>query len=287
MPRKSTSERNTMKVFEILGKRNPYKGTLFGIEIEVEGEDLIKKDNGLISATWDVVPDGSLRNGVEYVIKKPTNHQGILTAVTSLNTAFEKAGSLVSFSSRTSVHVHMNVLDMEIQSLANTIYLYYLLEDVFLNYSGELRKENRFCLSGRNAEGIYNSIIDYITVDRLALISNNAVKYSALNIGAIPLHGSLEFRALRGTSDVGVISNWLEAIEQLKNVAVGFKNPQEIFNLILSDNGIDYFIDSVFKNKEYFMYKNIYNDIGYAISLSSCLVAPLSYKEKNHVPIPV
>ena len=91
------------KLFETLGLLAPRNGD-FGIEIEVEGQDLPNHRTKF----WDTVEDGSLRNGLEYVINGAISHKDVVPALEELQKAFDDEESELSFSFRTSVHVHMN-----------------------------------------------------------------------------------------------------------------------------------------------------------------------------------
>ena len=119
------------------------------------------------------------------------------------------------FSERTSIHVHVNVAQFELEQLRQMVLTYALLEPLFFNFVGELRKESIFCvpLNYTYMPSIYKASLDKMV--------EKWHKYTAFNLLPIkaqpdaPGLGTVEFRHLYGTGDITVFKSWLTAIKQL------------------------------------------------------------------------
>src|SRR5699024_6138197 len=51
----------------------------------------------------------------------------------------------IDFNSRTSMHVHVNALDMTVDQINLFLSTYLILEDVFFHHVGESRIDNNYC----------------------------------------------------------------------------------------------------------------------------------------------
>ena len=217
---------------ELIGKPSDKDVPLFGVEIEVEGTNLPNNVKG-----WAVVPEGSLRpvngeQGKEYIFNRPytliESHKAIDSFVERMGT-----GNPI-FSTRTSVHVHTDVRNLSIVHWFNLITLWGVFEDCLLDYCGEDRKGNLFCLSLRDAEGLIPTLRNVINEKSLRYAENN-VRYSAINIAATRKFGSLEFRCMRGTADPDILHNWVNIIHTLRIMAERFNSPEEILEQVIMD----------------------------------------------------
>ena len=210
------------------------KGTepLFGVEIEVEGNNLPRVIKG-----WETVHEGSLRavngeNGIEYIFSRPSNLKESVERVVAFDTAMGQDGANPIFSSRTSVHVHVDVRDFSIAQWFNYIVLWGIFEEPLIDFCGEERKGNLFCLSMKDAEGI-NSILRNVLITRRLNYNENAIRYAAVNIAATRKFGSLEFRCMRGTKEANIIVPWLEILSSLRNAALRYDKPEEILEHVI------------------------------------------------------
>lgn len=218
------------KVLGIIGCKST-KG-MFGIEIEAEGQHLRAVDNDV----WKTVPDGSLRGefpdqAAEFVLQRPLDKRYILNALDAL--IEEQKNARFAFSLRTSVHVHMNVQQLTEVQLGNVIYTYLLLEELLVEYCGQTRKANRFCLRLQDAEGL-SPVLQMLYTQGLAQAKrgmNDNVRYASINLAAIPKYGSLEFRAMRGNLDRDVLNTWISALDNIREFAVNQPSPAAIYEL--------------------------------------------------------
>lgn len=189
----------------------------FGIEVEVEGANLLKA----IAGKWTDKDDGSLRGeSREYVLRKPLKLNEAKASIIDLKKALDKNKAVLDFSFRTSVHVHVNVLDMTKKELHCFLYLSHLFEDALVNYSGHPRVGNRFCLRCCDAEYKLVSMFSFFKEKSgFRHLNEEHLKYSAINIAPVATQGSVEFRSMRGTLDENVLHPWLDVLANLKIIA--------------------------------------------------------------------
>lgn len=215
-----------------------------GIEIEVEGFDLPAE----MGSYWSVHNDGSLRapdggTALEYVLSRPVKIDAVdkSLALFSKHMVTAKARSIDS--PRTSVHVHFNYSQRTFQSIFTVACAHTIIEDLLVHYAGNDRVGNMFCLRAKDAEQWVEALCTAISNDSYqSLTRQDDLRYSALNLTALRKFGSIEFRALRGTTDVKVISDWVHLLHTfLTNVDKLYQNPQQIITSY-SEHGAQEFV---------------------------------------------
>jgi hypothetical protein len=201
-----------------------------GIEIEVETlNDRLHRDSP--PKEWACVHDGSLRGYCgEYILTKPVAHKRVTDVLHTLTRYMASREILPQESVRTSVHVHVNMLRSTFTQTVNFITLYAIFEDQLIEWCGEDRVGNHFCLSISKAEFLKRVIQRACRQVSFRGVLNDNIRYSAINLNALSRFGSLEFRALRGTTDVGVISTWVDILMRLKKYSGKFKSPLEMLD---------------------------------------------------------
>lgn len=196
-----------------------------GIEIECEGHNLLLDP----SKWWKGIADGSLRGeSIEYILRAPIDRAKVLESLNLLSKELAQHGSKVDESYRTSVHVHLNAQPMKMRHVFNQICLYLILEDILVEYCGKERIGNVFCLRASDAEGMIDRIRRAIKKGEYANMGQDGMRYAAINTKALADHGSLEFRAFRGTVDPKLINQWVEILLEIKDAAMKYDNPQQI-----------------------------------------------------------
>ncbi len=219
----------------------PHPHSSVGIEVEVEGIRGLMRDG---MKRWRVdTNEGSLVNGVEF-ISEPVWGTAITDSLEELGEFFEQHPPHISF--RTSVHVHLNVLDMDDEQLQHMIRLYLMYERALFRLHDKWnRAECIFCVPAASSVVIqqgYSQLFQHLkrgTVDRGYV----PWKYSALNTNCLRELGTLEFRHMGGTSDMNEISHWINILLQLKVAALldePIDNPKEVWGeyhnaLIITD----------------------------------------------------
>lgn len=254
------------KLFEIF--RLPRAEGDVGIEIEVEGARFPEQ----VPPQWRSDVDGSLRGeSREFILAKPIPFKQVKKALTDLEECLKAAKTKLTFSFRTSVHVHINVQDLNMIQYQNFLYTYLLLEEPLMTYCGRERKGNRFCLRLQDAEGMLESFLPIFRDHEVGLknVPNNQVRYSAVNIEATKKYGSLEFRGMRGNLDVETLDTWVSALHQLRDYAVKMESPVDIYDAYSKLDPTD-FIREVLGDKlaAKFYYPKMVKDIQRSFSLS-------------------
>lgn len=227
--------------YTLLTGRKPKKGG-YGIEIEVEGNNLPHEVPG-----WAEHQDGSLRGeSTEYVFAAPLDYDASVKKLTELEKAFKDNKSKLDFSYRTSIHVHVNVSELNLVHIANFITMYFILEDVLFDFAGRDRAGNLFCLRGCDAQGLIQNLISSVKYGQpLDYLNTDQIRYSALNPKALVQHGSLEVRSFRGTEDFDAVRQWLTILHQIRHSVDKFEDPQKIV-FGLSALGSEGFIRNIF-----------------------------------------
>ncbi len=263
----------------------PSPGT-FGVEIETEVKNFEKypekflihnEETGryaipLLDEYFEGHKDNSLRNfGVEYVFKAPYDFDKALTALD----AFASATAGIPFitdAPATSVHVHVNMLNDNLITLANFMTLYILFENVLVDYSGPTRRSNLFALPTRAANqtttNISRMLENYAKGVPLGY-DPTRVKYAALNLAPLMTQGSLEIRSFRGTTNVEDIKMWLRIINRLLvSARLASMTPSDIltfwrlqgmefFDFVFSDTADE--LRSKVKDIEFLIEKNLWD----------------------------
>ena len=209
-----------------------HKKGVFGIEVEVEGNNLPTEDH---KALWKVTKDGSLRGEAnEYILKRPLELGEAKFAVEHLGNLL--ANSQLHMSFRTSVHVHINIQNMYITQLKRFIYVSFLLENLLAEFSGEGRVGNRFCLRVCDAEYQIAMIKACISAaGTIPRFMNEECKYAAINLVPIRTQGSVEFRTMQGTTDSDTINTWLEILNKIYKFALSdSRSCKELSDLVVA-----------------------------------------------------
>lgn len=216
-----------------------------GIEIEVEGSNLpIVRDE-----LWRTEHDGSLRyESYEYVLNEPVPRDKVKISLLKLKKRLLLKKSEIYDSGRAGVHIHVNIRDLTRPQLYNFICLYLIFEDVLVDYCGESRVGNLFCLRAKDAEYLTDLLISSARNKELRELHTDNIRYASINCKAICQYGSLEFRAMRSTVDLKVLNNWVEMLLCLKDAAKTYENPQDIVGCMSAYGGKG-FADHIFGDK--------------------------------------
>jgi len=236
---------NHSKIQDIIGSQSDYKlyatdDTLvsntdaIGVEIELEGISHYSPGSALpnIFYNWRAVEDGSLRNGTEFIFKEPFKAKNITASLEIMNqflAAYRAVtGTGVIVNERCSVHVHLDVRELDGQELNNLILVYLLFEKVLFEYISPTRSKNNYCrpLADSSFKATLHNLLtiksDNLTYDLIRIISRDCDKYSALNVLPVQNFGSVEFRHMPGTDDTTKIFDWINVILALKVAARSF-----------------------------------------------------------------
>jgi len=236
-----------------------------GLEVELEG--LSAMGRLMRSHYWATVNDGSLRDGgAEWKFIGPLFGKDIELALSDMDTHIKKLRNNPAISSRTSVHVHLDVRDMNTQQLATLLAVYAIFEKAFVRYHGGTRSDNAFATPWYKTQLYYlraGTALFNESVGVAADLMRRFSKYSALNIKSLFTFGTIEFRHMPGCYDVDKIAEWIDIIMHLKKHAMEtpdfdlFSFPQEV-----SMSGPVQLLETYFgKYADVLFYDDIYNDM--------------------------
>lgn len=236
--------------------------THVGIEVEVENVAHINPN--ILLCFWKIAEDGSLRNhGKEF----KTMAISLKYAQTALELLFSGLNPDIDFSSRTSIHVHLDVRGLTINQLLTLLFTYSVVENVLFKFAGIHRRNNIFCVPITET-----SLFRVLNVENTQHLGNTFEgiwqKYTALNLLPITTFGTVEFRQLPGTNDVTKICIWLELLSRIKLYA--YKNT--LANVLNSINELNTnsqyrkFVESIFGDyTSYLDTTNLLNDMEKAV----------------------
>lgn len=279
--------------------------TFMGVEIELEnlrhfGQAWHQKVEG--SGLWKIVNDGSLRNhGLEFIMSThtgdPLKGGDIVRALAKfteiMNKYIQEGHEPPDCSKRTSVHIHMDVRDMELPHLKKLFLLYAIFEATFFKWSDPNRSTNAYCRSLEHHQDVRDRIADIIAVQegvRIGRVLDHGNKYDAMNFLSIKKRGSLEFRLMHGTYDTSLILKWLNILLALKVAAADDDIIIDMFPEQMSIRGVENLIDIVFGDwgmelKEYATNQDILDGIRVAQDiLITPLIAGLEASFSQHSP---
>lgn len=177
-----------------------------GIEVEVESAGF---KGEFISNVWKSEADGSLRNGgVEYITAPIQAHFAPQALKELLEMVLDEKECC--FSPRTSIHIHVNMQDVQDKQVEDIILLYSVFERLFFKFVGRGRMKNIYCVPLGDT-----NCLAFMKQRELNETRSQWSKYSALNLLPISEYGTLEFRHMHGTFDVKKVTVWIRLITKL------------------------------------------------------------------------
>ncbi len=225
---------------------NPLKR--LGLELEIEGRGLPNEGHldGIVSksgATWVTHDDGSLRGEAkEYVLDKPIDITEVPQMVTALYGKFGELDTTLNLSNRCSTHVHYNVGNLRINHLTSIICLWTAFEEILINWCGEERVTNHFCLASKDSNRNIDLWDEFLRTGRRNF--GEGAKYTAMHLRSIWNIGSIEFRPMRASETPEDIIDWIKIVNGLCDYArTRYPNPAYIANEVSERRGSDMFLD--------------------------------------------
>lgn len=166
-----------------------------GIEIELEGNA-----NGRWPTVegWDLKPDGSLRDGMEYVFDGPQSGDNALGSIEGLDQAMADFQPEPTF--RCSTHIHVDVRDLSWEQYERLVLLYMVYEDALFDHAQAYRRQSNFCIpfmaNDWLAEKFGREVIGRADANHKFMGAQHWPKYSALNLQTTSSFGTVEFRGM-------------------------------------------------------------------------------------------
>lgn len=240
-----------------------------GLELEIEAGALPNEGDLATIITpkskvrWAAKADGSLRGeAVEYVLTGPAYIDEVPLLLGGLWDKFRQRGTQFRLSNRCSTHVHVNMSGKKVNHLTSIIALWTTLEEALINWCGEERKSNHFCLTAKDSIPLIQKWQEFLRTGRMDY--PEGFKYSALNVRTLRQIGSFEFRPMRASTEPEPLLDWTRFIHGLTKYATEkYANPQvlasdlselggiELFTLIAREAGCSaLFIDQVLSHPD-------------------------------------
>lgn len=198
------------ELFGVHSSLAPVKGFVCGVEHEIEN---VSTYDNLNTQYFHVESDHSLRNnGVEF-ISNPLSFESQLSAFDNLHGTikYQSSGGGVksAFTDRTSVHVHVNCLDLSAEAAKSLALWYALFEPVFFTFVDKKRSNSIYCVP------LDQTLLPSSYDKSLHKLVGMWSKYTAFNLLPLKTQGTIEFRHMHGTNDKELFKEWLTAIKQL------------------------------------------------------------------------
>jgi len=206
--------------------------SFIGLEHEYEGvKDLTLPDH-TFADFWTYHEEGSLKDhGAEYVFATPLFGVDAYNALEWLVAHAKDSGWKCT--KRTGIHVHLDVRDLTVPQLAGMSIVYAAVEPLLYHWIGDGRDSSHFCIPLYRAD---EALLGTCSIIRCAFKDDKTdghstlgeaeafQRYAGYNLQALHKFGSVEFRQLQTTHDLGRITDWINIIMSLK--ATAFKLPQ-------------------------------------------------------------
>lgn len=191
----------------------PNGQNMFGIEFEVENCDLAQEDyrDLLDHLGIEVTVDHSLRGRAYEFITSPTELQYLLPIIREFyeSTRFTED----NFTDRCSIHVHANVLDYTQEQLSSLSLVYQTVEEILFSFVGHDRDTNLYCIPWSHCRANHR-LVEKVMGNPFEGF-RHWQKYTALNLLPIVSQGTVEFRHMHGTADVGKLTTWINVLNSI------------------------------------------------------------------------
>lgn len=200
-----------------------------GIEIEVETAGPFNVQMEEIP-NWDLHPEGSIKGyGTEFVIRTPCKRKHLEDNLDLVYKCLRKPDVDIIPSQNTSVHVHVNVQKLSLESTVRFALYYILLEPIICRMLDEHRIGNVFCLQSEYTD--YSSYLRRLCLGKAP--NQGECKYGSLNLGVVKKFGTLEFRALQFPCTQEEITDWVDILLSIRNTAEKVEAIEFLNNLSL------------------------------------------------------
>ena len=190
-----------------------YPDLIIGAELETEncpnyGDTY---QSLLAQVKFTVEGDNSLRGNAFEFISKPMQSTHFLAALEDYFKLTKFTD--VNYSDRCSVHIHVNCTDMTMEQISTVSLLYTIVEDIIFEFVGNNRDTNIYCIPWNQCRNHFNLIDNFLRDSNYTLASWQ--KYTAVNLIPLASLGTMEFRQMHGTSDLGKLTQWVNIIGAL------------------------------------------------------------------------
>lgn len=227
----------------------PIEGQLVGIEVEVEFSRDSRPTPLPRVKGWNAVHDGSLQDGVEYVLSNPMADDDLTRAIHS----FFEAELPLKRRTTSSTHIHLDMLESEtsLTSLQNLLAFIYVLEPAIFGaidpsrewcgYTSPLESADVEALSGLLSERVKDTPSVFVSGS-----SNISSRYYGVNVQSLSKFGSLEFRYFPTASSAEELISWVKLAQNFKKAATSFVDVPSALEVFFDTYTYESFLDTFF-----------------------------------------
>lgn len=195
---------------------------------------------GGVPVGWTTHNDASLRNGLEFVTDRPIHGDAVDSCISS----FYGARLGYTTGPRTSTHIHVNMMDVNVPVLQSLVMLTYTIEDALYRIVDEDRKWGGYSVAlTEMPTSRLRNILNPSTQQSFVRAINppqNAQRYFGLNCN-IARHGTVEFRYFPGGPSEKELREWVDLVTMLKNTAVKY-HPEQLSLILSSPEALEKFL---------------------------------------------
>lgn len=182
---------------------------LTGVEIEAEDVDIPHPALTTITGTgWSTHDDGSLRDGIEFVLAQPLNGAALGNAIETFYDQLDAGDMRLSPNPRAGTHVHVNMTDQAFSVVQAMFTIIYCIDRLVFNWAGDDRQWCSYCNSvnvlptNTIRSLLRDDNIDTYNIGRHTVWPNSSNdRYYGFNVSALFKYGTLEFRYFQTTTN--------------------------------------------------------------------------------------
>ena len=248
----------------------PLPDQLTGVEIEAERTPGAVFPNQTPDM-WSEHGDGSLRNGVEYVLSAPLAGKELSYAIDTFysNVSVERWPT-----SSTHIHIDMRDEDLPVSVLQSIFILAYTLEDCIYALGDQGRDMTGFCNKLDTLSAADVALIMRVDDESESLVPlGRGSRYYGLNLRALFKYGSLEFRYFPTAVSANELKSWIRLVQQFKAAAMALRTKEGTFEVFKDEAAFTKFVDCFFSEwRDTFGGKEVYlraSRLAHVLRLSS------------------
>lgn len=194
-----------------------------GIELEMEQTPVGHNRRQALSSFWEVHNDGSLRGGLEFVLREPMYGTKLSAAIRAF---FEHVQPTVT--PRASTHIHLNMFDdvATPETVRTLVALTFVLEDGLFGIADMNRKWCGYAQPLDDLDIDTMTAVMQVTDDEESIsrmvrqLGQQSSRYYGLNLASLTKYGSIEFRYFPTAPSAEVLRSWVCLTHSLRKVAL-------------------------------------------------------------------
>jgi len=186
------------------------------------------------SASWKIVSDGSVQNGFEVVSPVLEGEDGI-AMVRFVASLIELVGGTVNQSC--GLHVHVDAAGLSVSDVKTIIRRYAFHEEAIDAVMPPSRRNNASAYCRSVKDSVASAVVRSTASNLSTLAMAQMGRYFKVNLQALRVHGTIEFRQHSGTTDATKIENWVRFLLAFvdRSVEISTQMPVEISTITVTN----------------------------------------------------